>query len=248
VSIARRRPTAVGVSHRTFALEIETMQKIIDGVRRFQSTVFHEQRDLFEALSRKQQTPMALFITCSDSRINPNLITSTEPGDLFLLRNAGNIVPPYGAVIGGESATIEYAVSVLKMRNIIICGHYHCGAIKALLNPEQMQDLPAVRRWCSHAEATRRIVKERFHELSPAEQETLAIETNVLMQIDNLRTHPSVAAGLARRELNIYGWTYRIETGEVMAYEAGEARFCPLGEQGSGAFPIIPQLSCATVS
>jgi carbonic anhydrase len=223
------------------------MHRIIAGVRRFQSGPFLEQRERFEQLGQKQQTPFALFITCSDSRINPNLITSTEPGDLFLLRNAGNIVPPYGAVIGGESATIEYAVSVLKIRNIIICGHYHCGAIKALMNPEQMQDLPAVRRWCSHAEATRRIVKDRFQELTPAEQETLAIETNVLMQIDNLRTHPSVAAGLARRSLYIFGWTYRIETGEVMAYDPAEARFLPLGDQEPSPYPIVPQLSCAAV-
>src|SRR5262249_32571737 len=134
----------------------ETMRKIIEGVRRFQSTVFREQRELFEALAQKQQNPLALFITCSDSRINPNLITQTEPGDLFLLRNAGNFVPPYGAANGGEGATVEYAVSVLKLRNVIVCGHYGCGAMHYLMCQERMGELPSVRAWFSHAESTRR--------------------------------------------------------------------------------------------
>ncbi|MFO0844146.1 MAG: carbonic anhydrase [Gemmataceae bacterium] len=224
------------------------MRKIIEGVRRFQDTVFAEQRDLFEALGKKQQTPVALFITCSDSRINPNLITSTEPGDLFILRNAGNLVPPHGAAGGGEGATIEYAVSVLKMRNIIVCGHYHCGAMHALLNADNLADLPAVRAWFSHAEATRRIVKERFRQLSPQEQEKLAIETNVLVQIDNLRTHPSVAAAVAQGELSIFGWTYRIETGEVMAYDPPRGRFHRLGDDEPNPFPLMPPLNFAAVS
>src|SRR5262245_65111216 len=123
------------------------MRKIIEGVRSFQKSVFNDQRDLFEALGRKQQNPLALFITCSDSRINPNLITTTEPGDLFILRNAGNIVPPHGAANGGEGATIEYAVAVLGLRNIIVCGHYGCGAMASLLRVEQLGDFPAVRSW-----------------------------------------------------------------------------------------------------
>src|SRR5437764_15090805 len=127
------------------------MEKIFDGVRRFRDTVFAEQRLLFERLARKQD-PQALFITCSDSRINPNLTTQTEPGELFILRNAGNIIPPHGAASGGEAATIEYAVSVLKVSHVILCGHSHCGAMQALLGGEQDLDLPAVRAWFAHAE------------------------------------------------------------------------------------------------
>src|SRR3954469_10809519 len=108
------------------------MDKILDGVRRFRDTVFAEQRTLFERLAR-QQAPQALFITCSDSRIDPNLITQSEPGDLFILRNAGNLIPPYGAASGGEGATIEYAVAVLEIPNIIVCGHTRCGAMSALI-------------------------------------------------------------------------------------------------------------------
>lgn len=220
------------------------MQKIIQGVRNFQATTFNEQREFFEHLGQKQQTPMALFITCSDSRINPNLITSTEPGDLFLLRNAGNMIPPHGAANGGEAATIEYAVSVLKLSNIIICGHYHCGAMHHLMRQDVMGDLPAVRSWFSHAEATRRIVKEKYRHLSPQAQENLAIEHNVLVQIDNLRTHPSVAAGVARGDLKIFGWVYRIETGDVMAYDPAVARFLPLADSEPNPFPFVPHLAC----
>src|SRR5262252_6431769 len=136
VSWKRRTPCKI--------FSISEMEKILQGVRRFQETVFREQRERFEALGRKPQSPLALFITCSDSRVNPNLITSTEPGDLFLLRNAGNIIPPSGAAGGGEGATVEYAVSVLGLRHVIVCGHYHCGAMHHLLRGRGTDDLPAV--------------------------------------------------------------------------------------------------------
>jgi carbonic anhydrase len=236
---------APGENHEhTNAEIIQAMDKIIQGVRNFQSTVFEDQRSLFEMLGQKQQTPIALFITCSDSRINPNLITSTEPGDLFLLRNAGNIVPPYGAANGGEGATIEYAVSVLNMRNIIVCGHYHCGAMHYLMRMDKMGELPAVRSWFAHAEATRRIIKEKYKHLSLEAQESLAIEQNVLVQIANLRTHPCVAAAIANDELHVYGWVYRIETGEVKAYDPTVGRFLPLGEMLTGAFHVHPHNGC----
>src|SRR5881227_2975221 len=131
------------------------MEKILDGVRRFRETVFREQQPLFERLARRQ-APQALFITCSDSRINPNLITQTDPGELFILRNAGNIVPPYGASRGGEEGSIEYAVSVLGVEDIIVCGHSHCGAMSALLDPAKAASFPAIRNWLDNAEGTRR--------------------------------------------------------------------------------------------
>src|ERR1044071_9547851 len=127
------------------------MQKLVHGIHRFQEGVFRSQKELFEQLSSGQK-PAALFITCSDSRIDPNLLTQTEPGDLFILRNASNIVPPYGPYGGGEAATIEYAVSVLGVQDIIVCGHSHCGAMSGLLNPDQVRELPAVRNWLAHAE------------------------------------------------------------------------------------------------
>jgi len=218
------------------------MHKIVEGARKFKSTVYLEQRELFEELGRKPQSPQALFITCSDSRINPNLITSTEPGDMFLLRNAGNIIPPYGAARGGEGATVEYAVNVLKLRNIIVCGHYHCGAMTSLMRLEQLGDLPAVRAWFGHAEATRQIVNGKFAHLSEEARVDLAVEQNVLVQIDNLRTHPCVAAGLARAELSLYGWVYRIESGDVLAYDPARRRFVPLADSEPEPFPFIADL------
>lgn len=203
------------------------MQKLIQGLHHFQSNVFSSQRELFERLAHGQ-SPDALFITCSDSRINPNLITQTEPGDLFILRNAGNIVPPYGAANGGEGATIEYAVAALGVRDIIVCGHSHCGAMNGLLNLDSLGELPTVRQWLSHAEATRRIARENYEHLCGGALLTATIEENVLVQLENLRTHPAVAAALSRGKLNLHGWVYKIETGEVFAYDPGQEQFLPL--------------------
>src|SRR5262245_47277850 len=144
------------------------MQKLIQGIHQFQANQFLSQRELFERLA-DGQNPDALFITCSDSRINPNLVTQTEPGDLFILRNAGNIVPAYGASNGGEGATIEFAVAGLGIQDIIVCGHSHCGAMASLMEPEKIDDMPAMSAWLSHAEATRRIVREKYSERTGAE-------------------------------------------------------------------------------
>lgn len=203
------------------------MQKLIQGLHHFQANIFSSQRDLFERLAQGQK-PEALFITCSDSRINPNLITQTAPGDLFILRNAGNIIPPYGAAQGGEEATIEYAVAVLGVKDIIVCGHSHCGAMGALLNQEGLEDLPAVKSWLGQAEATRRIVKENYRHLSGQALVTAAIEENTLVQIENLRTHPAVAAKVSRGELSLHGWVYQIETGRVFSYDPAQGQFVPL--------------------
>src|SRR5688572_30910631 len=129
------------------------MQKLILGLHHFQTDVFSHRREIFERLTAGQR-PEALFITCSDSRINPNQLTQTGPGELFILRNAGNIVPPYGAVHGGEAATIEYAICVLKVRDIVVCGHSHCGAMSGLLDPDSIENLCSVKSWLNHAEAT----------------------------------------------------------------------------------------------
>lgn len=203
------------------------MQKLVHGLHHFQEHVFNSKKELFERLSRGQ-SPDALFITCSDSRINPNLITQTEPGELFILRNAGNIVPPHGAANGGEGATIEFAVKALGVKDIIICGHSHCGAIKGLLNPDSLQELPTVAQWLSHAEATRWIIQENYGQLNESERLNAAIQENVLVQLENLRTIPAVAAKLVKGELNLHGWVYKFETGEVFAYDSQVGQFTPL--------------------
>ncbi|MBX9772577.1 MAG: carbonic anhydrase [Candidatus Obscuribacterales bacterium] len=209
------------------------MRKLLAGLHQFQSEIFLSQKELFERLSQGQ-APDALFVTCSDSRINPNLITQTNPGDLFILRNAGNIIPPYGAANGGEGATIEFAVVALGIKDIIVCGHSHCGAVKGLLHPEKLHDMPTVASWLAHAQATKRIVDENYHNLPDDELLSVAIQENVLVQVENLRTHPAVAARLARGELNLHAWTYKIETGEVFSFRPDEGQFLPVTEVETG--------------
>ncbi len=207
--------------------DIQIVRKLITGLHHFQSQVFLSHKELFERLSQ-EQNPDALFITCSDSRINPNLITQTNPGDLFILRNAGNIVPAYGATNGGEGATIELAVTGLNIKDIIICGHSCCGAMKGLLDPELIKDMPMMTAWLSYAETTRCIVKENYSNLQADELLNVAVQENVLVQLENLKTHPVVSERIARNELNLHGWTYKIETGDVFSYQPDHGQFLPL--------------------
>jgi len=204
------------------------MQKLVEGIHKFQRTVFRPKKELFERLVDGQH-PLALFITCSDSRIIPNELTQTKPGELFILRTAGNIVPPYGAVHGGEAATIEYAVSALEVKDIVVCGHSHCGAMSGLLHPDKVEKMPAVQAVLAHAESTRRIVEENYDHLVEEDKRlALTVEENVLVQLENLRTHPSVAAALSRNELNLHAWVYEFETGQVYTYDPDQGQFSEL--------------------
>lgn len=204
------------------------MQKLVTGIHKFQSESFSKDQKLFETLA-EGQNPLALFITCSDSRIDPSRLTQTQPGELFIQRTAGNIVPPYGSVFAGEAATIEYAVVALNIRDIIICGHSHCGAMGGLLDPASIEKLPAVKAYLQYAEATRRIVEENYQHLDdPVKRLTLTVEENVLVQLESLRTHPSVAAAIGRGDLKLHGWVYKFETGEVFAFNPDQNAFMPL--------------------
>lgn len=206
------------------------MQKLIQGLQHYQNKIFGSQRELFQRLS-EGQSPEVLFITCSDSRINPNLLTQTEPGELFILRNAGNLIPPYGAIQGGEAATIEFAVAGLGVKDIIVCGHSHCGAMKGLLFPPQKTEFPALTEWLRHAESTLRIVRDKYTNLSDATLLNVATQENVLMQMENLRTHPVVASGLSQGKIKLHGWVYKIESGEVFGYDPELCQFKLLTEQ-----------------
>lgn len=226
------------------------MEKIIRGVKEFQTSDFPPQREYYEMLAVKQQKPIALFITCSDSRVVPHQITRTEPGDLFQLRMVGNIIPPYGSVVSGESATIEYSIAVLEIKHVIVCGHSQCGAIKALIESENLDELPAVKSWFAHAESTRRIVRQKYGTLSPQERAVAATEENVLVQLNNLSTHPHVAARLATGELNVYGWYYDIATGNVLQYDQDEREFLPFdGEvRAASTLPLRGRLTANGLS
>lgn len=213
------------------------MQKLVQGLHQFLSHQFSSQRELFERLATGQ-SPDALFITCSDSRINPNLITQTDPGELFILRNAGNIVPPYGEANGGEAATIEYAINALKVKDIIICGHSHCGAMKGLINTEALLELPATAAWLRHAEATWNILIDKYRDRTGEALLEATVEENVLVQLENLRTHPSVQAAIDAGKLKLHGWVYTIETGTVFAYDPKEEQFLTVAEAPQG--PAVP--------
>jgi carbonic anhydrase len=214
------------------------MDKIIAGVERFRRHEYPAHRDLFEHLARKQQKPIALFITCADSRVHPNLITQTDPGDLFLIRNAGNIIPPHGSPVGGEAATVEYSLEVLGIRNFIVCGHSQCGAMKAMLEDPHLNDLPAAKAWFQHAEATRRIVRAKYADLSPEERLVAATEENVLIQMNHLSTHPSVAAHLSAGDLRMYGWYYDIGSGRVLQFDQQSGQFQDIGGEALAAAPL----------
>jgi carbonic anhydrase len=203
------------------------MKKILDGIHQFQVGYFSEHRDLFELLSQGQH-PRILFITCSDSRIDPNLITQAQVGELFVIRNAGNIIPPFGAANGGEGAAIEYALTALNIEQVIVCGHSHCGAMKGLLKVESLsQKMPLVYEWLKHAEATRLLVKENYAHFSGEDLLEVTVAENVLNQLVNLQTYPSVRSRLHQRKLTLHGWVYRIETGEVFAYDGVSHEFLP---------------------
>jgi carbonic anhydrase len=205
------------------------VQKLIQGIHEFQRSIFGPRRGFFEHLANGQ-SPETLFLTCADSRINPNLITQTQPGDLFIVRNAGNLVAPHNpqALASAEGAAIEYAVEVLKVRSVVVCGHTHCGAMKAVLDPSQTATLPTVAAWLGHADATRHIMRSSYQHLEGDALLTATAQENVLVQLDHLRTLPSVASALVRKAIDLHGWIYKLETGEVFAFDPDERQFAPV--------------------
>ncbi|KTD21593.1 carbonic anhydrase [Legionella londiniensis] len=201
------------------------MRNAASGALAFQKNEFKKRQALFQQLN-KQQDPSVLFITCSDSRIDPNLITQSEPGELFVIRNAGNIIPPFnGNQASGEAATIEYALTVLNVREIIVCGHSQCGAMQGLINPESLEHLPSVKSWLRHSEKARMGLNKHSTQV---EQLADAIKTNVLAQIDHLKTYPIVQQKISMEKLSVQGWVYDIKSGNISAYDAAKEEFLPL--------------------
>jgi carbonic anhydrase len=208
------------------------VEHLVRGVHYFCDIGFRQRQELFKRL-KDGQHPEACFITCADSRIDPNLITNSEPGQLFIIRNVGNIVPCYGTANNGELAAVEYAVIALGVQDIIICGHTGCGAMKALLNPPpptEIVALPNVRHWLSHANATLEIVREHYLHLNEEAQVKVAAEENVLVQLEHLRTLPCIAARVSSGKLRLHGWMYKIETGEVFMYDSDVGQFVSMQE------------------
>jgi carbonic anhydrase len=209
------------------------LQELKTGIRRFRTKVYPENEATYRKAVSEPQRPHALFVTCADSRIDPEMITQSGPGDLFVTRNVGNLVPAYGEMMGGVSAVIEYAVTALKVRHVVVCGHSDCGAMKGLLNPEGLATMPTVRSWLKNAHAALSVAESLA---SPDETPSALLrrltEENVLLQMQHLRTHPSVAGAMAREELSISGWVYDIGTGEVRISEDGGRVFEPVRLEG----------------
>ncbi len=204
------------------------MQKLINGIHKFHSDVYQANEGLFRRLVRGQN-PQALFITCSDSRMVPDLICQTDPGDLFVIRNAGNLIPPYApGTSTGEAATIEYAIRGLGIKDVIVCGHTRCGAMKAVMHTDDTKEMPRVRQWLANADASLEIVVTQYHTLPDDARWQVLTQENVLVQLENLRTHPAIAAGLAGGGLRLHAWMYQIETGRVFAYDAQAGQYLPL--------------------
>jgi carbonic anhydrase len=209
------------------------VQKLEAGIHHFQANYFASHRGLFEQLAEAGQRPETLFITCCDSRVVPNLITSTEPGELFIVRNVGNIVPSVGrGVLGGVSAAIEYAVEVLEVGHVIVCGHTNCGAIEAILEPMTVAHLPFVSRWLAESERIPHLIAERYGSLEGEARMTAAVQENVLVQLENLRSFEFVARRLDSGVLKMSGWVFRIATGDIFDYDPVTGQFLRLVGEG----------------
>ncbi|GER08036.1 carbonic anhydrase [Iodidimonas muriae] len=213
------------------------MDKIFSGISKFQKSVYPKNEELFHKLAGGQ-SPEALFITCADSRVDPMMITQTEPGDLFICRNAGNIIPPHVPDAGGVTATIEYAIGALNIEHIVVCGHTDCGAMKGAMDRDSLADFPHVRSWLGFSEAAVKIVNERDKNASEEERLNALIEENVLLQLVHVRTHPFVASRLAAGLLELHAWVYDIKSGTIKAYDSESGYFREITRaKGNAEFP-----------
>jgi carbonic anhydrase len=216
------------------------VQKLAAGIHHFKANYFATNRQLFEQLATAGQRPETLFITCSDSRVVPNLITNAAPGELFIVRNVGNIVPAVEhGVMGGVSAAIEYAVEMLEVGNVIVCGHTSCGAIDAILHPDRVRHLDFVSRWLAESARIPSLIQERYGDLDEVARTTAAVQENVLVQLENLRSFDFVARRLESGALKMSGWVFKIATGDVFDYDPISEQFLQLVAEGQHERPVL---------
>jgi carbonic anhydrase len=202
-------------------------QKLVKGIHSFQRGFFAKHRELYHQLATAGQQPETLFINCSDSRVDPNLITNSAPGELFIVRNVGNVVPNMD-LPGGTAAAIQYAVEVLNVENIIVCGHTQCGALKAILDPDSVTHLEYVSRWVKSTIDVKKLIDEKYEHLEGEERLNAAIQENVLAQIEHLRQFPFVADRMDAGKLQVNGWVFDVGRGEVYDYDPDIGEFLSL--------------------
>jgi carbonic anhydrase len=211
------------------------MRKLIAGIHRFQKRHWSKNEELYRRLAEHGQFPEALFITCCDSRVAPLTITHGQPGDLFILRNIGNFVPPYSENAlddTGVAAAVEYAVKHLEVRDIIVCGHSDCGAMKALYKErEKFASTPHIARWLRHGDRTMAVVAANYPDLSREERYEITAEENVLLQMENLRTYPVVMKAMGEGRLHVHAWYHVLGTGTIFRYSPEKEQFEPIVEE-----------------
>ncbi|MBV8812113.1 MAG: carbonic anhydrase [Acidobacteriaceae bacterium] len=203
----------------------QSRNRLLIGLHNFQTKVYPEKQADYQRLVREGQSPDTLFITCADSRVDPELLTQSGPGEIFVSRNIGNLIPAYGELLGGISALLEYAVAALRVHQVVVCGHTDCGAMKALIHPEKVESMPTVKRWLRNAEAALSTVRARATAADETDLVEQLIEENVLLQINHLRTHPAITGRLAQKSLAIFGWVYDIAHGQVRIFDEQQHKF-----------------------
>jgi carbonic anhydrase len=216
------------------------MQRLIEGYARFRAKVYPQHAKLFEKLAKGQQ-PQALFICCSDSRVMPELVMQCDAGDLFPCRNAGNLVPPATETGSGVAATVEYAIRVLKVPDVIVCGHSDCGAMKGILQSDDLEVLPVVRSWLQHAGPSSKWltrVLKKTTSFTFEERLQAVTEANVIAQMQSLKTHPAVDEALKKGTVQVHGWMYDIASGSIRRFDPDLGAFCALLAESQPPAPV----------
>lgn len=203
------------------------MENLIKGILNFREGDFDAHKELFKEL-KEEQKPHTLFISCSDSRVDPNMITGSLPGELFIIRNIANIVPPFRDTHDYVATTsaIEYAVLSLNVENIIVCGHSNCGGCAACLKPEEfLEELPHTKKWLELCHPVRDRVLRDISENEYEKREWLMEQANVVEQIKHLLSYPYIRERVKSGKMKISGWHYIIETGEIFIYDKDKGEF-----------------------
>lgn len=195
------------------------MERLKQGIREYRTNVFPQQQELLQRLAAEGQKPHTLVIACSDSRIKVNEWTSADPGEFFVIRNAGNIVPPPGSPTNGVSASIEYAIENLPIEHVIVAGHSHCGAVTALFSPEQLDALPEVKAWLEYALEARLRAEQKFPDVEGERRIRKGVAENVLLQLEHLREYPCVHRRVDDGQLELYAWVFEFETGHTWEHD-----------------------------
>lgn len=212
------------------------MNPFVSGYKKFRAEVYPQQIEKYKGLA-KSQKPHTLFITCADSRVTPGVFTQTGEGELFMCRVVGNLVPAHGNAAGGVTSAIEYAVMVLQVPHIVVCGHSDCGAMRAFAHPEKLENLKAVRSWIEHAASAITVANEQHGHLEGDEFLAELTKENVVSQLQHLKTHPCVAARLRKGDLELHGWYYDIGEGTVEEYNEATQSFVPLDRHARHSHP-----------